>query len=129
MMVLAACLYSTGDGFGASWCWDPVELSCAGNPADVTSYVILVAWLDPNLYPCQVTECGPSCDPLEPDCCVDVPGWCIAYTLSAWSDADLIQAPVTCSSWDAATPPPGSVAMIQVVAENANGRGPTGPCP
>lgn len=123
-------IYLCQFGVVAAWCWDPVTLSCAGYPATVDAYHVRIAHLDPTPYPCQVWTCGPECDPLEPGCCVDVAGWCLAYTLSAWSDAATVPAPATCTTGDPVpTPGIGGVVWVNVVAENSNGRGPMVACP
>ena len=106
-----------------------MTLSCAGYATDVIAYDVLIAWRDPHPYPCQIVECGPACDPADPACCQEVSTTCVVYGLSAWSDVDRVPAPATCSDVDQATPPIGAAVLVQVVAENRNGRGPMGPCP
>jgi hypothetical protein len=118
----------------AAWCWDPVALTCGLQPAQVTAYVVLVAWITPTFYPCQVLSCKRTCAPLcdcaqDPACCELVWSECVFYTRSAWSDADRVLAPATCTGWDSGTPTRGEVILVSVIAENGAGRGPMGPCP
>jgi hypothetical protein len=100
--------------------------------ADLDSYRVETAYLDPNYYPCTGTLCGPTCDPAAPGCCVDFASQCVSYVLSAWSlSAEEQQVASTessvCTAWDAGSaagqlvPPLGAVLFVNVRGKDAAG--------
>ena len=130
-VVITLLLFSGGFSitWGDSLCWDPPLTSCAGFPADITAYDVSLSWLSPTLVPCDLLQCGDDCDPQAPGCCFPVADVCTFYSRSAWVDVDRVLPPATCTDWRPPDPQLGEVALIQVVAENGNGRGPMGDCP
>ena len=129
-IAFALFLASVPAVFASGWCWDPVELSCSGQPAQVLAYDVLVSWLHPTFADCQIVVCGPDCSPTDPLCCSLAASICVTYTRTAWSVGVRVLTPDTCTGWDPAVPETlGEVVLINVVAETAGGLGPMDSCP